>query len=79
MLAAAKAAHSIYGYYTFWTKPVVAPINNQDHEEAEVESSLPRILIVEDDVNMLDFISTNIRGEGYNALCAINGKEALKF
>lgn len=57
----------------------MAPINNQDHEEAEVESSLPRILIVEDDVNMLDFISTNIRGEGYNALCAINGKEALKI
>lgn len=63
----------------FEQKPVVAPINNQDHEEAEVESSLPRILIVEDDVNMLDFISTNIRGEGYNALCAINGKEALKI
>lgn len=49
--------------------------------EGQIENNnatLPGILIVEDDVNMLDFISTNFKGEGYNIYCAVNGVEALK-
>ncbi|MCD2423033.1 response regulator [Niabella pedocola] len=37
----------------------------------------PTILVVEDDLNMLDFISASLKAEGYHTCCAINGKEAL--
>lgn len=44
-----------------------------------MNQGLPGILIVEDDINMLDFIATNFKGEGYHIYCAVNGAEALKI
>ncbi|MCF3109184.1 response regulator [Niabella sp. CC-SYL272] len=41
------------------------------------EAGRTTILVVEDDLNMLDFISSSLKGEGYHTCCAINGKEAL--
>ncbi|GAB3020176.1 hybrid sensor histidine kinase/response regulator transcription factor [Niabella terrae] len=49
-----------------------------DADQAEGEG-LPGILIVEDDVNMLDFVSANFRSEGYHIYCAVNGREALSI
>ena len=51
----------------------------EESEELPADNTLPQILIVEDDVNMLDFISANFKGEGYQTLCAMNGVEALKI
>lgn len=62
----------------FDQQPTVA-IAAEEIAEDFVDSALPRILIVEDDVNMLDFISANFKSEGYHALCAVNGLEALKI
>ena len=42
-------------------KPVVTPV--ADSAADNNDAALPGILIVEDDVNMLDFIATNFRGE----------------
>ncbi len=59
--------------------PVARPIQSAETEEDTVEGSQPAILIVEDDINLLDFISANFKGEGYHTLCAMNGIEALKI
>jgi signal transduction histidine kinase/DNA-binding response OmpR family regulator len=46
--------------------------------EEQVEDQ-PVILVVEDDHSLLEFISKSLKTEGYNYLCAANGKEALKL
>ncbi|MBZ4188017.1 hybrid sensor histidine kinase/response regulator transcription factor [Niabella beijingensis] len=53
------------------------PVAAAETGSAEEETGRPAVLIVEDDLNMLDYISANLKGEGYHTCCAINGKEAL--
>jgi DNA-binding response OmpR family regulator len=38
---------------------------------------MAKILIVEDDRNLLDILKYNLRKEGYNAVTAVDGAEAL--
>ncbi|MFT3902189.1 MAG: two-component regulator propeller domain-containing protein [Niabella sp.] len=58
-------------------RPSVALLEANSEDNAD--AALPGILIVEDDLNMLDFIATNLKGEGYHTFCAVNGAEALKI
>jgi signal transduction histidine kinase/ligand-binding sensor domain-containing protein/DNA-binding response OmpR family regulator len=53
------------------TSPAAEP--NGQAEDQQV------ILVVEDDLSLLEFISKSLKSEGYNYLCAANGKEALKL
>lgn len=55
--------------------PQAGTLAAEEHED----TTLPGLLIVEDDWNMLDFITTNFRTEGYNIFSATNGVEALKI
>lgn len=48
-----------------------------DEESTEKESDRTTILITEDDPSLLDFIAKNLHIEGYKAICAHNGIEAL--
>jgi len=41
------------------------------------KSQMAKILIVEDDRNLLDTLKYNLRKEGYNAVAAVDGAEAL--
>lgn len=50
----------------------------KDADYNEQKTDQFHILIVEDDVNMLEYIASNLKTEGYDVICAENGKEALK-
>jgi len=81
-----SAVNAKDGFTTFiLSLPFEAAVNNEEtglameEENQAGEAGYPAILIVEDDLNMLDFISANLKAEGYNTCCAINGKEALSI
>ncbi|WP_346239374.1 hybrid sensor histidine kinase/response regulator transcription factor [Niabella insulamsoli] len=75
--------HSRPGTPTIFTlsipfEPKAANAAPASETEDSEDAARPGILIVEDDLNMLDFIVTNFRGEGYQTFSATNGLEALK-
>ena len=39
----------------------------------------PRILVIDDNQNVVDMVSTFLRGEGYRVLAALTGDEGLKL
>ncbi len=60
-------------------KEQAAAGEEDEDEDTEQDTGRPHVLIVEDDLNMLDFISANLKAEGYNTCCGINGREALSI
>ena len=40
---------------------------------------MTKILIVDDEIDILDFLSYNLKKEGFDVFTASNGKEALKI
>jgi two-component system response regulator GlrR len=43
------------------------------------QTAMPRLLLVDDDENLLRLMTIRLKGEGYQVSCAENGKEALKI
>ena len=41
------------------------------------DNSLYKILLVDDEQDILDFLSYNLKKEGYQVLTALNGKDAI--
>lgn len=43
------------------------------------ENSVVKILLVDDEQDILDFLSYNLNKEGYQVFTALNGRDALKI
>ncbi len=59
------------------TGAIVQDIPRQEPKEQTEDQQV--ILIAEDDLSLLEFLSKSLKSEGYKCLCATNGKEALKL
>jgi signal transduction histidine kinase/DNA-binding NarL/FixJ family response regulator len=47
-------------------------------DDKVINDALPTIMIIEDNLDMLGYLSTKVSGRNYNILVAINGNEAIK-
>lgn len=50
----------------------------EEINQAETTGAI-KVLVVEDDLNMLDYISFSLKNEGYHIISAMNGKEAMEL
>ena len=53
-------------------------LGEETEEMTEQRDGKPSVLIVEDDISLLDFLSKSFAAEGYHIIKSKNGKEALK-
>lgn len=52
---------------------------NTLNESSDIETERRKILIVDDDSGVLQFLSLCLTGEGYDVACASNGWEAMEL
>ncbi len=66
--------------FTF-TMPYQENFLSQQHKASPKEEPVAKadVLLVEDNLNMLDYLSSSLKAEGYHTICAINGEEALQL
>ncbi len=61
-------------------KAVVLPILNlEDPSVVKKKTKMTKILIVDDEIDILDFLSYNLRKEGFDVQTASNGKDAIEI